>query len=286
MIECESGPVKVLEAPPGPNHKTRLGRDLMADSQPTRIENQCTISGCDLPHLANGMCKKHAQRVRRTGTPHRFCKKCDTQMSEDSGRATMCQICKESHVCAISGCNRPPQGRGWCKMHWKRWKSNGDPTKTRPSGGHNKKGPCLVSGCERKYHAQGYCKWHYYRFTRYGDPMAIGPGKHSGRYRAESLTYAGIHKRIFYDRGRATGYACVDCGRPAEEWSYDGGCPKEMREKVRGSVLAYSLNQSLYSARCKKCHRSKDLSVTENHYAKDAPTGVHVTIEEVSNELA
>lgn len=230
----------------------------MAENQSTRIEKQCTITGCDLPHLANGMCKKHAQRVRRTGSPYRFCKKCDMQMPEDSGRANMCKSCKESRVCEVDGCSRPPQGRGWCKMHWKRWSKHGDPLIEVSRGGHNKKGPCLVSGCERKYHAGGYCRSHYYHFTKYGDPTVVGPGKSSGRPRMEAPTYDGMHKRIFYDRGRASAFRCVDCENRAEEWSYNGGCPNEHAEEVRGLIMTYSVDQSRYSPRCIKCHRHKD----------------------------
>lgn len=253
----------------------------MADSQPTLSGSQCAIAGCELPLHVKGMCKKHDLRVRRTGSPHRFCVKCSGQMPESSGRATMCESCKQGHVCSVEGCGRKPQGRGFCKMHWKRWRSTGDPSKTRQIGGLNKKGPCLVSGCDRKYHARGYCNTHYYHFILYGDPLAVGPGKSSGRDRAEFLTYAGIHKRLFYDRGRAAGYSCADCGGAAQEWSYDGGCPSEMREDVNGSVLAYSLNQDLYSPRCKKCHRSRDLAIPEKHYATDGKTGAHITIKEM-----
>ena len=30
-------------------------------------------------------------------------------------------------VCSIEDCDRPAAGRGWCKMHWKRWRKSGDP---------------------------------------------------------------------------------------------------------------------------------------------------------------
>lgn len=32
-----------------------------------------------------------------------------------------------SKRCLIDGCNRPHFGRGWCEMHYDRWRSNGDP---------------------------------------------------------------------------------------------------------------------------------------------------------------
>lgn len=30
-------------------------------------------------------------------------------------------------LCAVAGCDRVAYGRGWCKLHWKRWWRHGDP---------------------------------------------------------------------------------------------------------------------------------------------------------------
>lgn len=30
-------------------------------------------------------------------------------------------------TCSIPDCDRPTLARGWCSMHWQRWKRNGDP---------------------------------------------------------------------------------------------------------------------------------------------------------------
>lgn len=29
--------------------------------------------------------------------------------------------------CSVEGCNRPVCARGWCSMHWQRWRDRGDP---------------------------------------------------------------------------------------------------------------------------------------------------------------
>lgn len=39
-------------------------------------------------------------------------------------------------ICAIEECERPFKARGWCDMHWKRWKRTGDPTKIKQKGFH------------------------------------------------------------------------------------------------------------------------------------------------------
>lgn len=33
-------------------------------------------------------------------------------------------------ICSIEGCTKPAKGRGWCHMHWRRWRTTGDPRKT------------------------------------------------------------------------------------------------------------------------------------------------------------
>jgi hypothetical protein len=30
-------------------------------------------------------------------------------------------------TCSIEGCDRPVRGRGWCQMHWRRWRKHGNP---------------------------------------------------------------------------------------------------------------------------------------------------------------
>jgi hypothetical protein len=72
------------------------------------------------------------------------------------------------------------------------------------------------------------------------------------------VRYLSLHGRIRKHRGRAAEYACVDCGKTAREWSYDGGDPEEMVETLRGMLLRYTLNISAYSPRCTSCHRRHD----------------------------
>jgi hypothetical protein len=37
------------------------------------------------------------------------------------------RMSRPQRVCAIEGCERPHSARGWCKGHYKRWWTTGDP---------------------------------------------------------------------------------------------------------------------------------------------------------------
>ncbi len=36
-------------------------------------------------------------------------------------------------MCSIEGCGKPYEARGWCKTHYNRWRSHGDPLEGRPN---------------------------------------------------------------------------------------------------------------------------------------------------------
>jgi hypothetical protein len=43
-------------------------------------------------------------------------------------------------TCSIEGCGKSVKGRGWCAMHWRRWRKHGDPHFTlRPDYGHTER---------------------------------------------------------------------------------------------------------------------------------------------------
>lgn len=163
-------------------------------------------------------------------------------------------------ICSIPECGKPARGRGWCGTHWLRWRKHGDPTIVLPKGSTPKHVGCKVDGCSNKHHSQALCSTHYARFMRHGDPLTVGD-HYPGRKRMDKPSYTGMHKRLFYDRGKASAHQCVDCGSPAQEWSYDGGCPNEILEVLVIEPIPYTTDQTKYSPRCIKCHRSKDESL-------------------------
>lgn len=61
---------------------------------------------------------------------------------------------------------------------------------------------------------------------------------------AADPSYDGWHHRVTKARGPASGYACVDCGQPAQDWSTVNPRSDDIRAR--------------FQPRCRKCHRSYD----------------------------
>ena len=76
---------------------------------------------------------------------------------------------KAIRACSVDGCDRPQRARGWCYMHWERWKTRGDPGQPEPLRMKNPE-VCIEPACNRKPAARGWCKDHYQRWSRHGDP--------------------------------------------------------------------------------------------------------------------
>ena len=73
----------------------------------------------------------------------------------------------------MPGCNRKHAARGWCKIHYYRWRRTGDPLTVRPPGfPTQERQPCKFPGCAKpsKRGARGWCGAHYMRWYRHGDP--------------------------------------------------------------------------------------------------------------------
>lgn len=73
--------------------------------------------------------------------------------------------------CAVSTCNRPRGTRGFCTMHYQRWRKTGDPEATLAV---RKPDACTIQGCERPVHGRGLCGAHWNRNHRHGDPLGGG----------------------------------------------------------------------------------------------------------------
>jgi hypothetical protein len=75
--------------------------------------------------------------------------------------------------CSITDCERPVNARGWCSMHYYRWRMHGDPHTVQV----RVRADCRADGCGKSAWAQGLCPMHLSRWKRHGSlllPSAAG----------------------------------------------------------------------------------------------------------------
>jgi hypothetical protein len=68
---------------------------------------------------------------------------------------------------------------------------------------------------------------------------------------AADPSYDVWHHRVTKARGPASGYACVDCGKPAQDWSTADPSSDDIRLR--------------FQPRCRRCHRRNDGAVGEGN---------------------
>ncbi len=94
---------------------------------------KCTVTNCDKPLMAKGMCSKHYYRVKRGGTPELSVKQ----------KAAL-------RKCDIPECGKPHESLGLCAMHLQRKRRNGDP---------NNPGKNLFDGKAKERNLARTAKW-------------------------------------------------------------------------------------------------------------------------------
>lgn len=166
---------------------------------------------------------------------------------------------KYTDTCSVEGCASRFYAKGYCVKHYSRLQNHGDPLAYLP--GAKKRAGCAIDGCERPYQAQGYCSMHYTRVRKHGDPRHewVPTGRPP---KADHLGYDAAHRRVRRERGPASQHSCIDCGKPAREWSYRGGDPAELisgsAERREHPGMPYSIKPEFYDPRCTSCHRIFD----------------------------
>jgi len=153
-------------------------------------------------------------------------------------------------ICSIPDCGRPVFGRGWCNSHYKRWYRYGDPLQGGPPRTQLAVGAlCEVPDCDEPAAKRCWCSTHYRRWQRHGDVQADRP---IGALPVYAPTYNSAHARLRRMRGNAAEHLCVDCAGPAEQWSYDHGCPDERIDNKTG--YPWCVHLECYSPRDRSCH--------------------------------
>lgn len=158
-------------------------------------------------------------------------------------------------TCSVDGCLKASAKRGYCNMHYIRWRTKGD---VGPAGTvvNVQNGPCTAEGCSRNASARDLCKLHYDRVARSGslDAIPSTAGQWNGMWKGEAASYFAIHQRLKAERGRATKYACTECDGRARHWAYDNADPNERKDD--GGRYSTDLNH--YRPMCVSCHRKFD----------------------------
>lgn len=124
-------------------------------------------------------------------------------------------------ICSVDGCLKTAAKRGWCPMHYQRWRQHGDLDRARQPEPVRL---CLVSGCAQIHDARGYCSKHYQRLCATGDPLGLTPtvsGPEHPSWLTDDLSYHGAHQRVYKARGRADRCSVPDCGTGSTrfEWA-------------------------------------------------------------------
>ena len=99
--------------------------------------------------------------------------------------------------------------------------------------------------CGKRIRSRGWCRTHYDRWCRHGDPTVVR--KPGPRYKPNP-GYRAVNNRLIAKWGKASDHPCTNCGRPAQEWSYNNG----------GGGKPYSANLDDYAPRCGSCHQKLD----------------------------
>src|SRR4051794_5504232 len=114
-------------------------------------------------------------------------------------------------TCLVPVCDEAPFGRGWCKAHYQRWLTKGDPGTT-PIRKKRPGSICSVPECRRSHYARDVCRSHYVRLMADND---LGGAEFIAHpLPNEVVTYHTLHKRIAATRGPASDHDCR-CGRTA-----------------------------------------------------------------------
>jgi len=200
----------------------------------------CSIDGCERVsnYGPDGYCSTHEKRQKQ-GLPLT-----PELLRAPNGQRT---------PCVVKGCNRPRGDKdGYCHGHARQLRDTGTVT---PAFQSRTKQPkhCTFEGCTGKALAKGYCGAHLRQLRIHGRMVPI-------RNIFDECSYIAAHHRCRALWGSARQYPCIRCGKPAEDWAYDGtDKDMEMLDSRVEWVVAYSRFPEFYMPMCKPCHKERDI---------------------------
>lgn len=214
------------------------------------LDGSCEAPGCVKPRRSpnSTYCGMHHKRMRLYST-----------LADPAPRVRS--------ICTVEDCRDVVAGQGLCSRHVQRKRKYGTtdlpPKQTRPEA-------CAVVGCANQVDELDWCKKHATRWRRHGDPATVLRGPEGPPLR-DDVAYRTLHSRLTRRRGPASQHPCVDCGGPADHWSYNHA---GRDERLNPDGLPYSPDLDAYDPRCAACHGTFDnrfLHVTRG--GRKRPTG-------------
>ena len=124
--------------------------------------------------------------------------------------------------------------------------------------------PCSADSCNKDSKARGMCGTHYAAWWK-AQPKDFRTYR-TGRPRLATVTYEGMHSRLEINMGRAAENSCVDCGNPANDWTWSNECDETLwgiAKKGRPNLNPYCMHYEHYAPRCTKCHMIFDKVISK-----------------------
>ena len=170
-------------------------------------------------------------------------------------------------TCSLADCDKPIKRSGFCYGHYmKNWRY-GTPTPTFAPGWVDIRGHRFGTLVVRERSGSRWvcdCDCGRVRLVSAGELNRDGDSSTCGdrrtHHRREDAGYTAAHQRCRSDRGLVQLHSCIDCGAPAQHWSYNHDDPDErLAHGLSAKAIAYSLDPNHYSPRCVRCHKRFDL---------------------------
>jgi len=92
-------------------------------------------------------------------------------------------------ICSIKDCEKKQVARGWCAMHWSRWKKTGTTTRL-----NSYSDGCKVEGCDKKHSSHGFCRIHSTQHRKGEIPVLFNKCKFCGQDISDRIMSAEFHR--------------------------------------------------------------------------------------------
>jgi 5-methylcytosine-specific restriction endonuclease McrA len=129
-------------------------------------QKQCLFTGCDLTHkMSYGYCLKHYLRIKRYDDLYVVERKTRRKLDLNN-------LPNTAGICSIENCGLAERlVRGWCMMHYLRWRKTGNPLTTIRQNKYAPNMKCIIEGCNGRRYVRDWCSKHYRAWYNHGDVL-------------------------------------------------------------------------------------------------------------------